>query len=65
MPGPKYSAETKDRFFDSLDRGGTIRLSMAMLKSPLVAMRSPHSSACVQAVVGVVRAPLVRACFMR
>jgi len=25
MPGPKYSAETKERFFDLLDRGGTIR----------------------------------------
>ena len=25
MPGPKYSAETKQRFFDLLDRGGTIR----------------------------------------
>lgn len=25
MPGPKYSAETKQEFFDLLDRGGTIR----------------------------------------
>ncbi len=25
MPGPKYSAETKQKFFDLLDRGGTIR----------------------------------------
>lgn len=25
MPGPKYSTETKERFFDLLDRGGTIR----------------------------------------
>jgi transposase-like protein len=25
MPGPNYSAETKERFFDLLDRGGTIR----------------------------------------
>lgn len=25
MPGPKYSEETKERFFDALDRGGTIR----------------------------------------
>lgn len=25
MPGPKYSAETKQAFFDLLDRGGTIR----------------------------------------
>lgn len=25
MPGPVYSAETKERFFDLLDRGGTIR----------------------------------------
>ena len=25
MSGPKYSAETKERFFDLLDRGGTIR----------------------------------------
>jgi len=25
MPGPKYSAETKQEFFDLLDRGGTVR----------------------------------------
>jgi len=25
MSGPKYSSETKDRFFDLLDRGGTVR----------------------------------------
>lgn len=25
MGGPKYSAETKQKFFDLLDRGGTIR----------------------------------------
>lgn len=25
LPGPKYSLETKQRFFDLLDRGGTIR----------------------------------------
>ena len=50
---------------DQASECGIDGLSMAMLKSPLVAMRSPHSSACVQAVVGVVWAPLVRACFMR
>ena len=38
---------------------------MAKLKSPLVATRSPHLSVGFQVVVVVVRAPLVRACFMR
>ncbi|MGI8757373.1 MAG: hypothetical protein ACR2MB_16260 [Acidimicrobiales bacterium] len=41
------------------------RLSMAKLKSPLVATKSPHLSMSFQVVAVVVRAPLVRACFMR
>jgi len=38
---------------------------MAKLKSPLVATKSPHLSMGFQAVLVLVRAPLVRACFMR
>ncbi len=40
-------------------------LSMAKLKSPLVATKSPHLSMGFQVVAVVVRAPLVLACFMR
>ena len=41
------------------------RMSMAKLKSAVVAGKSPHPSELFQAFVGLVRPPLARASFMR
>lgn len=58
-------AEAKSLIIAAQDLRYGAAMSMAKLKSPLVAMRSPHSSARFQGLVRVSCPPFVRACFMR